>query len=508
MNKDGLSARSLKQQKMLPRASGPSESRLESQRMITRKLLQKQTKAKGYDVTAKIIGTCIKKESKPTDEMKSKIETKLNVSDIKTEKNGIRQQQKPIKIEASKVHMVHRMNPADANNTWSYTHPSGSPCGRRHRLRGHLRPNKLPDRVPSNDPEHSAAQTPSGLPAQDPGLDTLSTPTATDETTTALVSTALKPNSTNTMIGTTATESSTHPSSTTTPITTCTIDQGTAIELNLVEPPPTMDSVPVTVSTPKSRNCAIAMNSTELTPTANSRPLAVSTPKSTKDVTEPPNITQVQEPSIGMQLEADLQTAKTLLELHKTLEIPESNQTLEDDNTDIMPVDAPPVPDYSKEYPLQTESQPNEEDTDDTLPYAEGDDAVVDATTTSPTCSPDQSPTGRFRFRHHGISRNLSSKKTKLKTYSWMYCPVTADSKRELNQHHQVLHGIMTCVDCNKQFPTPDALQRHQYIHQQNREQFTCNVCGEISAFESDMKRHKAKHDDERTWYCSNPKCD
>ena len=65
----------------------------------------------------------------------------------------------------------------------------------------------------------------------------------------------------------------------------------------------------------------------------------------------------------------------------------------------------------------------------------------------------------------------------------------------------------MTCVDCRKQFPTPDALKRHRYIHQTNREQFKCEICGEVSAFESDMKRHRAKHDEERMWYCDGPNC-
>ena len=52
----------------------------------------------------------------------------------------------------------------------------------------------------------------------------------------------------------------------------------------------------------------------------------------------------------------------------------------------------------------------------------------------------------------------------------------------------------MTCVDCSKTFPTPDALQRHRYIHSSIRQLFKCDVCGEMAAFESDMKHHKAKH--------------
>ena len=99
MHKDGLTSKSPKQRKLLPRASGPSESRMESQRMITRELLQKQTKAKGLNTTAKIIGTCVKTEDK---------EDKKSVKhEIKLEFENKQQLQKHIKLEASDIHMVH-----------------------------------------------------------------------------------------------------------------------------------------------------------------------------------------------------------------------------------------------------------------------------------------------------------------------------------------------------------------------------------------------------------------
>ena len=64
MHSDGI--KSPKQQKILPMASGPSESRLLAQQMITRELLKKQTVAKGVECAgSKIVGTAIKKEEKP-----------------------------------------------------------------------------------------------------------------------------------------------------------------------------------------------------------------------------------------------------------------------------------------------------------------------------------------------------------------------------------------------------------------------------------------------------------
>ena len=65
----------------------------------------------------------------------------------------------------------------------------------------------------------------------------------------------------------------------------------------------------------------------------------------------------------------------------------------------------------------------------------------------------------------------------------------------------------MTCVDCSKTFPMPDALQRHRYIHSSTRELFKCKTCGETAAFESDMKRHMAKHIMTKKWFCVYPGC-
>ena len=77
MHNEGI--RSPKQRKILPRASGPSESRLLSQQMITRELLKKQTQSKGLDcASSSIISTAIKSEDKP--KISIKAETRIEQS--------------------------------------------------------------------------------------------------------------------------------------------------------------------------------------------------------------------------------------------------------------------------------------------------------------------------------------------------------------------------------------------------------------------------------------------
>ena len=236
---------------------------------------------------------------------------------------------------------------------------------------------------------------------------------------------------------------------------------------------------------------------------------------------------------------AELQTAETLLELHETLDIGTNNANLGQDmadvlpdlhnddnakalpvdslptadptkstgdanlldlydNANILPVGAPPLPDHMKEM----EQDDHDNDSEETIP--EPGPALADEAP-KPV---EHSPPGHFRVKEYGIRKNVISPKSKLKRYHCIICNATKDSKKELNDHHRKTHGVMSCVDCNKQFPTPDALQRHRYIHQPDREQYTCDICGQTSAFESDMRRHQAKHEDDKLWYCSNPNCD
>ena len=402
MHKEGLTARSPKQQKILPKASGPSESRIESQRMITRELLQKQTKDKGYNTTAKIVGTCIKVEKKDDKktiktETKQESETKVNTGNR-------------IKIEASEVHMVHRKNPADSVKNWNYIHPSGSPCGRKHRLRGNLRSDELPDLIPPTTTK-SACST-----SITPGVLPVSTPHYTDKSSGVTeTGTTAQPSKSNDLSVSTPHASVHHVDqaetkrNTHTPISVSTqrtstqkdtyTDMATSTTTNAND-----DSVQIPVSTTQ----AISMDIISEGSMASNAQSYVSTPTAPAAATtpihrEPPNITRVQnEPTVNVTHEADIQTAQTLLELHETLDLPDNNLMADFDNSEIMPVNAAPVPDYCKDYPLPAPS--NNNDTDDTIEYADV-EAQMDTLNPNPDShiAGEQSPPGRFRFRHHGI---------------------------------------------------------------------------------------------------------
>ena len=56
-------------------------------------------------------------------------------------------------------------------------------------------------------------------------------------------------------------------------------------------------------------------------------------------------------------------------------------------------------------------------------------------------------------------------------------------------------------------FPTPDALQRHRYIHISDH-QYSCDLCDKTCAFQSDLVRHMERHNYETKWRCEEPDCD
>ena len=398
MHNEGLSVESPKKRKILPSASGPSEIRIESQRMITRELLQKQTQAKGLNTTATIIGTCVKTEDK---------EDKKSVKRaIKLEIENKQQLHKRIKLEASDIHMVHRTNPAETTKRWNYIHPSGSPCSRRHRLRGNLKSDELPDlilpvstsispnftvqslvstpHVVLGDPEHLPE-----IPTHQSTKDSVSIP-HTD--TTADVSTP-RPNKEH-VTNQPSHEAHNESSDTSTPAP--------------LMPPATTAAV----STPRTNKEPITKQPSRET---HNEPNDASTPAPPM----PPVITRLHDQPVSGRMEAEIQTANTLLELHETLEIPDPNLLADYDNSEIMPVNAPPVPDYSKDYPLPANI--DETNTDDTIEYAD-DEENMEMNETAPdppdsgnqsTPSLEQSPPGPLQIQTSWHTKKLRKPENK-----------------------------------------------------------------------------------------------
>ena len=116
------------------------------------------------------------------------------------------------------------------------------------------------------------------------------------------------------------------------------------------------------------------------------------------------------------------------------------------------------------------------------------------------------SPKGRMKIKHYGIIRQSPKAGPAYHHCCYREGDEVFHSKKELNNHHRMVHTKVKCPDCVKIFPTPDALQRHRYLHNEDH-QFKCALCNKTCAFQSDLDLHMAKHSEEKIWYCSYDDC-
>ena len=212
----------------------------------------------------------------------------------------------------------------------------------------------------------------------------------------------------------------------------------------------------------------------------------------------------------------ELDTANTLLQLG-------TKTTLESryDNSELLPVDSPPLDDFTRTL--------KERDTDNStlmLPTSDKDtenvenndsDATVDYSKDA-TVAPDKNnkptsnenveqpttPKGKLSYKHYGIRKSPVS--APIRNLQCYYCETVCHSKREMNNHHKAEHTTVQCATCGKIYPTPDALLRHQYIHQESHH-YKCSLCDKTCAFKSDLDMHMLKHVEDKIWYCPYDGC-
>ena len=83
-------------------------------------------------------------------------------------------------------------------------------------------------------------------------------------------------------------------------------------------------------------------------------------------------------------------------------------------------------------------------------------------------------------------------------------CGFSCAGIRALNEHHCSDHGIQFCPVCNKGFNTQTSLDKHLYVHGENK--FVCDICGKAFLFSSRLEQHKLTHKDVRL-FCMKPTC-
>ena len=477
--------------KIPPKASGPSETRIAAQDMITqeRKSFKpsKQHPAGGTRIIDHApVKTNIKKEPIITTRQ-SRIQHKL------------------IKEEPT-IHLVHRKEKTPENMRQIVRHPSGHLC---RRSNPELFDNKLPDLPTVPDWNLQSPPRISHTETQFPPINSAVNPTIDPNNTSNLeevlgydnsqiVQTGLaRLDDTSSILSGYLTDKHLQP----------TLRQQTANEQASVMPKEianTSTDRSNIENTPRLQtvNERVVVTLTETATTSQEKPDTENENMNTPH-TNTPDTVPIHSRARVTELDVDttprtereqneLETAEALLQLHGS-----------DDNSQTLPVDAPKQTDFVKEMADQERDATADTDWDndnETIIYDPTDPVI-----TSPPSTSNSTKKGEVSFKHYGIRRR-SPRTTVPRKHKCYFCDKSVNSKKELNNHHRAEHSSVTCPTCNKTFPTGDAYQRHRYVHR-DPENFKCSVCNKVLPFESDLKRHMGTHTDDKKWFCTHPTC-
>ena len=81
-------------------------------------------------------------------------------------------------------------------------------------------------------------------------------------------------------------------------------------------------------------------------------------------------------------------------------------------------------------------------------------------------------------------------------------CDQAVNSKDELRTHHQEIHNIISCKECNKGFATKESLRKHTYTHTSGNN-YECILCKKFFTFPSELDTHMIKHNSLPQFSCN-----
>ena len=180
-------------------------------------------------------------------------------------------------------------------------------------------------------------------------------------------------------------------------------------------------------------------------------------------------------------------------------------------NEEILPVNAPKLPDFTKVM-QKTESDKKSKPNSSSGPKPskaqrnsnKHKPRILPETESSSTDMP-KSPSVRLTITKHRLKKTPVTT-TSVRKVCCTVCRKAFDDKDELKKHHHATHTNSQCDVCNKSFATKRSLCKHSYMHLEK--QIKCKNCDQKFSFNSELEIHKIKHLTKPTFKCTVIGCD
>ena len=165
-----------------------------------------------------------------------------------------------------------------------------------------------------------------------------------------------------------------------------------------------------------------------------------------------------------------------------------------------------PLPDTSpvETNPPATDAEHVETYVSSTDDYEPPEKPVATGNATPANIATDSATPKRRRGKVNIKSYVLKKKNKAPRTAYCKLCTFSCPGVRALNEHHRSDHGIQFCPICSKGFNTQTSLDKHSYVHGENK--FVCDICGKAFPFSSRLEQHKITHRDVHL-FCMKPTC-
>ena len=176
-------------------------------------------------------------------------------------------------------------------------------------------------------------------------------------------------------------------------------------------------------------------------------------------------------------------------------------------NEELLPVDTPKLPDFTREMQKREKDKGTKGSTSNRPKPAQNQSnpplkhkrRILTESESSSTDTP-KLPGGRLVITKHKLKKKPVTTTTSQKVQCTV-CRMAFEDQDELKKHHYSNHTNSQCDVCNKSFAMKKSLRKHSYTHLEKP--IKCTDYDQRFSFNSELEIHKIKHSTEPSFKCT-----